>query len=156
MIWSAAGAGCSAAKFAGKTTVAAVSVTTTVAATAVRGTGKIALAAGSVSVDAAETGIKMAAKFSKRGAVVFFDQHAGVLGELSWKKDLTLMAAAQMSGLSPAVQAMRLIRAGRAIETGHHLDKVLLAPGDVVEIISLIKNTPSRRAGFSALRSTTV
>lgn len=71
MIWSAAGAGCSAAKFAGKTTVAAVSVTTTVAATAVRGTGKIALAAGSVSVDAAETGIKMAAKFSKRGAVVF-------------------------------------------------------------------------------------
>lgn len=136
----AAGPGCSVVKFAGKATVTTIAVTTDVACATVRGTGKVACTAADVSFDVASGGVKAAAKLSKQGAVVFFNPLTGVVSELPWRKNLTLLAATQIAGLDGATHAVRLIRAGQTIETTHRDAKLMLAPGDVVEL------APHRRA----------
>ena len=138
------GHGCKAVKFTGRTTAAAVSATTDVTAAAVRGTGKIALTAADVSLDIASAGIKAAAKLSKKGAVVFFNPRTGVVAELPWNKNLTLLAATQVVGLGEATQVVRLIRAGQAIATTRREAQLVLAPGDVVE---LVQRKPPMRPG---------
>lgn len=130
----AAGPGCSAVKLAGKATAATVSATTDVACATVRGTGKVVYTAADVSVDLASGGIRAASKLSKAGAVVLFDARKGVVAELPWTKNLTLLAAMQMSGLGAGTEAVRLIRAGRAIQTTKNNSKLVLASGDVVEL----------------------
>lgn len=129
--------GCNVVKVAGKATAATVSATTTVAAATVRGGGKLAYAAADTSFDLAAGGIKAAGKLSKQGAVVFFDPHTGVVAELPWRHDLTMMAATQLAGLDGALQAVRVIRAGRAISTARTNANLALASGDVVELMSM-------------------
>ena len=138
------GHGCKAVKFVGKTTAATVSATADVTSVAVRDTGKIACTAADVSLDVASFGIKEAAKLSKRGAVVFFNPRTGLVVELPWRKNLTLLAATQVAGLSGATQAVRLIRAGQAIEAARREAQLVLAPGDVVE---LVQRKPPVRPG---------
>lgn len=128
--------GCSVVKVAGQATAATVSATTTVASATVRGGGKLAYAAADTSFDLASGGIKAAGKLSKQGTVVFFDPRTGVVAELPWRHDLTMMAATHLAGLDGAVQAVRVIRAGRAISTARHDANLALASGDVVELAS--------------------
>ena len=137
-------AGCKAVKFTGRATAATVSATADVTSAAVRGTGKVAYTAADVSFDIASAGIKAAAKLSKKGAVVLFNPSTGVVAELPWKKNLTLLAATQVAGLGGATQAVRLIRAGKAIDTARREAQLVLAPGDVVE---LVQRKPPMRPG---------
>ncbi len=128
------GTGCSVAKVAGKATVATLSLTTDVTSATVRGTGKITYTAADVSFHLAKGGISAAAKLSKHGAVVFFDPRTGVVAELPWSKELTLLAAKQLAGVEGVSQAVRIIRAGRTIETARGAINPVLASGDVIEL----------------------
>lgn len=129
-----AGTGCRVVKFAGKTTLATVSTTTEVAATAVRCTGKITCTAAEVSAGVATSGIKAAARLSKQGAVVFFNPQAGLVAELRWRKNLTLLAAARLAGMDGALRAVKVIRAGHVLDASRYGSKLVLSAGDVIEV----------------------
>lgn len=128
------GGGCSAAALAGKAATTSIGIAADVTAATVRGTGKVAAAAVGAGGDVADESIKVAAKLSKTGMVVFFDPKTGLTWEAPWKEGLKLLAASEMAKVDMAMTAVRIIRAGKAINAkAGEAAKLAVKSGDVIE-----------------------
>ncbi len=129
------GGGCTAVVVAGKTVSTTVGVAADVTTATVRGTAKVATAAVGASGNVADESLRTAARLSKKGMVVFFYSKTGAVFETPWKKGLNLVTAANSAKVNPAFSAVRVIRAGQAIDTAGHVATLPVKSGDVAELV---------------------
>lgn len=125
--------GCFLIRVAGKTATTTIGVATDVTAAAVRGTGRVAAAAVGASGDVADESVRVAGRLSKSGIVVFFDPQTGLTWETPWREGLKLVAASEIAQVDAALQAVRVIRAGKPIPA-KQAGSFIVQSGDVVEL----------------------
>jgi hypothetical protein len=82
----------------------------------------------------ADESLRAATKLSKTGTVVFFDPRSGAVFETPWKDGLKLLGAAESAKVDAAYSAVRVIRAGKAIDSARPVATLAVQPGDVVEL----------------------
>lgn len=126
--------GCTAVIVAGKAVSTTVDVAADVTVATVRGTGKVAAAAVGVTGKHSDESLKTEARLSKSGSVVFFDPRSGAVFETPWKDGLKLLGAAESAKVDAAYSAVRVIRAGKAIDSARPAATLAMKPGDVVEL----------------------
>ena len=126
--------GCTAVILAGKAVSTTVDVAADVTVATVRGTGKVAAAAVGATSNVADESLRAATKLSKTGTVVFFDPRSGAVFETPWKDGLKLLGAAESAKGDAAYSAVRVIRAGKAIDSARPVATLAVQPGDVVEL----------------------
>ena len=126
--------GCTAVTLTGKAVSTTVGVAADVTAATVRGTGTVAAAAVGATSNVTDESLQAVARLSQTGSVVFFDPRTGAVFETPWKEGMRLLGAAESAKVDAAYSAVRVIRAGKAIDSARPVATLAVQPGDVVEL----------------------